>query len=221
MLNHTVNIIGLGGIGSAAATPIARVGCKRLILFDDDIVEDHNLENQDYDIQHIGRPKVKATEMRLYGIIQWHEAHGRQMKIIVREERVTSETRLSGIVVVCVDTPEARKEIFTACRFNPAISLYIEAGAAENRGMVRAFNPHDKDQVRLYEMILDAYGEGGPAPCVSPYMSGQFASVIALWVYRFGEGWRPKAFQETSIDYLEAGPTVSTTDVYAPPVVTG
>ncbi len=201
MIDYTVTLIGLGGIGSWTANKIARMGCNRLVLFDPDIVESHNLQNQDYDYQHIARPKVQATALKLYGLVQWHKDHGRDMKIIPFQEKVEKGTKLGGIVVVSVDSAEARREIFSVALYRPRIPLYIEAGAAENRGVVRIFNPHNKDQVEVYKRLLEAYADGGPAACVTPAMSGQFASVIADWIFKFSNGWRPLTLMETSIDY--------------------
>jgi molybdopterin/thiamine biosynthesis adenylyltransferase len=207
MINDTVNIIGLGGIGSWVASVIALIGCPRLILWDDDEIERHNFGNQDYDyLSHEGRLKAKATELKLYGRAQWHREYGREMEIVARAERVTAETKLRGIVIVCVDSAEARREIFAACRYNPGVLLYIESGAAENEGHVRVLLPHDKDQVEVYEKFLASYGEGGPAACVTPYMSGQFASLIAHWLIRFNEGWRPQTVRKASIDYRKDDP---------------
>ncbi|MDP1629272.1 MAG: ThiF family adenylyltransferase [bacterium] len=203
MINYEVTLIGLGGIGSWVANKVARLGCTRLVLCDPDIVEPHNLQNQDYDYQHIIRPKVQATELKIYGLAQWHRDHGREMRIVARQERVGPDTKLRGIVVVAVDSAQARREIFSACCYHRGIPLYIEAGAAENRGAVRVLSPHDKDQVKLYERLLEAYSEEGPAPCVTPHMSGQFASIITHWILRFNDGWRPLTMVETSIDYRQ------------------
>lgn len=212
MINYTVNIIGVGGIGSWVATQVIRVGCQQLVLYDADIVEMHNFENQDYDFpQHLGRPKVKALEMQLLGVAQWHKDLGREIQIVARNERVTADSILRGIVIVCVDSIQSRREIFTACRFNPAIPLYIEAGAGENCGIVRALLPHDKDQVRVYEKLLEAYSEDGLAPCVSPHMGGQFASLICEWLRRFNEGLWFQTLMQSFIDYrVESEPTVAT-----------
>jgi hypothetical protein len=184
-----------------------------LILWDDDKVEIHNFANQDYGYPgHLARSKVKATELKLQGTVEWHAFHGRRMKVIAREERVTRETTLRGIVIVGVDKTKARKEIFAASKYNPAIPLYIEAGAAEHRGTVRVLVPYNKDHVRLYERILDSFpDEGqGPAPCVSPHMGGVFAAVIASWLQKFSEGLYLGNMMSSSIEDTEEGLSVVT-----------
>jgi len=53
-------IAGLGGLGSAVAIALARIGVGKLILVDFDVVEPSNLNRQQYFISQIGMPKVEA-----------------------------------------------------------------------------------------------------------------------------------------------------------------
>lgn len=216
MIDHTVTIIGLGGIGSWTAELIARVGCQRIVIMDHDIVEPHNCANQNYSYpDDIGQPKVEATKKKLQKIAEWHSAYGREMDIIALQERATERTIVRGIVVVAVDSGQARKDIFHfSTTFNPSIPLYIEAGAAENKGRVTVLIPHDKDQVEPYKKYLETIISGNtPMPCVSPTMGGQFASIIARYIVRFNEGWRPDSLLQSYITY-EANPSVETSPVY-------
>lgn len=204
MIEYTVTIIGLGGIGSPTAHLAARGGCSRLILYDDDVVETHNIANQSYAPQHIGMPKVIATAQQIAPLVGWHRARETHMVIETHQERVGAETALRGAVVVAVDSIEARREIFTACIYNPAIPLYIEAGAAENRGAVRVLVPHDKDHVAAYGLLLSSYSaEGGPQPCVTWFMGFQFASVIMRALSRLQEKKPPTTLVETQIFYAD------------------
>jgi sulfur carrier protein ThiS adenylyltransferase len=60
-----VGIAGLGGLGSAIAIALARVGVGRLILVDFDVVEPSNLNRQQYFVHQIGMPKVEALQENL------------------------------------------------------------------------------------------------------------------------------------------------------------
>ncbi|MBI4114753.1 MAG: ThiF family adenylyltransferase [Candidatus Niyogibacteria bacterium] len=216
MIQHDVTHVGLGGIGSWVPPYIAAYGCNTLYLFDEDIVKIHNFSNQNYSYpEHLGVPKVKAMEMKLDGMAQWHKSFNRDMQIIATQKKVDEHDTFSGIVIVAVDSGEARKKIFKACKFNPAVHLYIEAGAAEHIGRVSCLIPHDKDQVALYEKFLRAMKDAsGPPPCVSRYMGGQFASVIAYFIYRCAEEeWRPDTLYRSEINYTEM-PTLETGPLY-------
>lgn len=60
MKEASVGIAGLGGLGSAAANALARMGVGQLILVDFDVVEPSNLNRQCYFINQIGMPKTEA-----------------------------------------------------------------------------------------------------------------------------------------------------------------
>lgn len=63
-----VAIAGVGGLGSAVAVALARVGVGRLIVADFDVVEPSNLNRQQYFIDQIGLPKVTALAENLLRI---------------------------------------------------------------------------------------------------------------------------------------------------------
>ena len=56
----TVGIAGLGGLGSAVAVALARVGVGTLVLADFDVVEPSNLNRQQYFVDQLGLPKTRA-----------------------------------------------------------------------------------------------------------------------------------------------------------------
>jgi sulfur carrier protein ThiS adenylyltransferase len=63
-----VGIAGAGGLGSAVAVALARVGVGRLVIVDFDVVEPSNLNRQQYFIDQIGLPKVAALAANLQRI---------------------------------------------------------------------------------------------------------------------------------------------------------
>ncbi len=60
-----VGIAGLGGLGSAVAIALARVGVGRLVLADFDVVEPSNLNRQQYFVDQLGLAKSKALAANL------------------------------------------------------------------------------------------------------------------------------------------------------------
>jgi sulfur carrier protein ThiS adenylyltransferase len=60
-----VGIAGVGGLGSAVAIALARIGVGTLILVDFDVVEPSNLNRQQYFIHQVGMPKVEALRENL------------------------------------------------------------------------------------------------------------------------------------------------------------
>ncbi|MEE9368526.1 MAG: sulfur carrier protein ThiS adenylyltransferase ThiF [Pontiella sp.] len=73
----TVGIAGLGGLGSAIAVALARLGIGKLILVDFDVVEPSNLNRQQYFIDQLGFTKSEALEGNLKRINPYvtYEAH--------------------------------------------------------------------------------------------------------------------------------------------------
>lgn len=66
LLRSAVLLVGLGGLGSAAAPALAAAGVGRLGLADPDTVSESNLQRQTlYTEQQIGQPKCEAARQRL------------------------------------------------------------------------------------------------------------------------------------------------------------
>ena len=57
-----IGVAGLGGLGSNIALSLARVGIKKLVLADFDVVEPSNLNRQQYFVRHIGLKKTQALK---------------------------------------------------------------------------------------------------------------------------------------------------------------
>ena len=64
------HIIGCGSIGSHVAELLARYGVKKLTLYDFDVVEPHNLVNQNFYHRQIGKEKTEALKEILMDIIK-------------------------------------------------------------------------------------------------------------------------------------------------------
>ena len=73
----TVGIAGLGGLGSAVAVALARIGVGKLILADFDVVEPSNLNRQQYFIDQLGMSKADALVANLNRINPYvqYDAH--------------------------------------------------------------------------------------------------------------------------------------------------
>ena len=77
----TVGIAGLGGLGSAIAVALARIGVGRLILADFDVVEPSNLNRQQYFIDQLGLTKAEALEANLRRINPYVEYDARCIRV--------------------------------------------------------------------------------------------------------------------------------------------
>lgn len=147
--NKSVHIIGCGATGSKIALLLAKLGVKEMHLWDFDIVESHNIANQEFLQKHIGIPKVEALkdmiDMACY--LSGYD-------IICHNEKVDADTDLDGIVFVLTDTMKSRKEIWDgALKFKP-IDLVIETRMGKSDGRIYTISPCNKKHIEMYEKTL-------------------------------------------------------------------
>ena len=64
----SVAIIGAGGIGCWTAIQAAMVGVKNIIIFDSDVIEEHNLNRLPFGIDAVGELKTDAIEKYIKSI---------------------------------------------------------------------------------------------------------------------------------------------------------
>ena len=101
-----VGIAGLGGLGSAIAIALARVGVGRLILVDFDVVEPSNLNRQQYFVNQIGMPKVEALQKNIAAINPYVRIQTYQEKLDRNNgERIFQEAE---VVVEAFDRAEEK-----------------------------------------------------------------------------------------------------------------
>lgn len=161
MIKHTVNIIGNGSLGSVTAILLIKLLSDDIpiCLIDFDQVEEHNLTNQIFGPQDIGKYKPAALREIL-------KRFGRENVSIVNAQ-AGSNTNLEGIIVALVDSMKARKEIFSACRFNAGVPYFIEARSGGDTARVYGLDPRDPDSTARYEGTLYSDSNSLPAPCAT------------------------------------------------------
>ena len=83
-----IGVAGLGGLGSNIALSLARVGVKKLVLADFDVVEPSNLNRQQYFVRHIGLKKTQALKELINDVNPFVEVETHD--IILDEKNVAS-----------------------------------------------------------------------------------------------------------------------------------
>lgn len=109
MKSAVVGVAGLGGLGSAVAISLARMGVGTLILADFDIVEPSNLNRQNYFIEHIGMPKTEAMAQILSHINPYIQV--RTHTVILAADNIPEIFKSAAIVVECFDGADAKAMI--------------------------------------------------------------------------------------------------------------
>ena len=138
-------LVGSGATGSYVALMLAQLGWGdslrgqgKLRVFDGDVIEEHNLCNQAFEISQIGKPKVEALKeliMRKCGFEI--EIHNEMV-----DENTDSRLVRGKYVFLLTDTMSSRKEIFEKhLKFSFNTDLIIETRMGLRDGRVDAFSP--------------------------------------------------------------------------------
>lgn len=115
-----INIVGCGSVGSTVAENLARCGVTKFTLWDFDNVEPHNIVNQMFRQQDIGKKKVSA----LLDILT--DINPEISKDAVLKEDGWNGDMMSGYIFLCVDSIELRREILELHKDNTFVKAVFD-----------------------------------------------------------------------------------------------
>ena len=142
-------IIGAGSTGSFTALNLAKMGVSKIKVIDFDKVEEHNIPNQFFRLSDVGKFKVEA----LKEIIQDFTGTEIEAENIEIKEDYEFEIGLNTIIILCVDSIEARKLIYNKIKDFPIKILDTRMGGEGfSLHVVDLDNEEDK---KKYEESLD------------------------------------------------------------------
>lgn len=181
-LSLPITVIGAGGIGSPTVLALAKLGAKRLIVYDYDAVEEHNLPNQWYRLRDVGRNKVDA----LQAIVRDFTG----LEIEVRAERFETQP-VEGILIVAVDSMDTRIKIFETVMQAKTVDLFLDGRMGGETFYLYTINPKNSDHVRWYRDRLYPSSQAAEIPCSARaiiYTLFGIASEIGLNLHQFACG---------------------------------
>lgn len=146
-----VGIAGLGGLGSAIAIALARIGVGELVLADFDVVEPSNLNRQQFFIDQIGRPKTEALAENLRRINPYVqlETHA----VFLNPENIPAIFGGVQVMTEAFDTPDCKAMLAeTFGRHFPDTPLVMASGLA-------GFEPGNTIQTRRVGRNLVLIGD--------------------------------------------------------------
>jgi molybdopterin/thiamine biosynthesis adenylyltransferase len=102
---QTVLVLGLGGLGSVVLTSILRLGVKKVLVVDYDVVEVHNLNRQIlYTVENVGKPKVDcAVHNSKFHNIGGTEVEGHNFDAVENWGKVVDLAKQSTVIFNCID----------------------------------------------------------------------------------------------------------------------
>jgi len=136
---HSVMVVGVGGVGSVAAEMLTRCGIGKLLLFDLDTVELANMNRLFFRPEQAGMPKTEAAKETLVGINPDVQIDAFNYNITTTDnfEHFLDCMRTGGLgggpvslVLSCVDNYAARTTINQAC--NELDHVWMESGVSED-----------------------------------------------------------------------------------------
>jgi hypothetical protein len=176
---YTVTVIGAGGIGSPTALALTKMGVEKLNIYDNDVIEKHNLPNQMYRISDIDKTKVEATKdicSDFSGVT------------INPFNEIFAAQQVHGIVVSGVDTMKSRADIWKRMKYNPSVNLYIDARMGAEVCKIHTINPCHPDNIKWYEKTLFPDEKASEELCTAKsviYNTFIIAGLIASQVKKF------------------------------------
>lgn len=115
-----IHIVGCGSVGSTLAENLTRCGVTKMTLWDFDTVEAHNIVNQMFRQQDVGKPKVEALKDILTDI-------NSEIKDDVELKPMGWEGKLmSGYIFLCVDNIELRRTIVEKHMDSPYVKAVFD-----------------------------------------------------------------------------------------------
>lgn len=173
LLDATVLIVGLGGLGSPVAMYLAAAGVGHLILVDDDSVDLSNLQRQIVHQQHnIGVAKVESARQTLL-------AMNPEVRLTVLQRRLDSaglDDLLAGGVDVVVDACDNFSTRFMLNRGCVTHRIPLVSGAAIRlEGQVAVF-----DSRRDYSPCYQCLYRGGDDEQMSCSRNGVLSPVVGV-----------------------------------------
>lgn len=175
--NTQITIVGAGATGSRVFMALIELGLTNITVFDDDVVEGHNLANQAYVRHQVGKPKV----MSLADLYRFKTGYMPPESMLFINERVPCQgIPLKGTVFLLTDTMASRKEIYDKeIKDNPEVTHVIETRMASTHGNIFSFSPYEKAKSQRWRDGLTNDEGGEVSACGSSLSVGTTASIIA------------------------------------------
>lgn len=155
----TTTIVGVGSIGSHVAEVLAKTGIGILHVWDADTVESHNLANQGYYLNDLGKKKVDALKERL--------ELGTGVTVVPHDQFYEGGPFGTELVVSALDSMAARQLVFTNFLNDPAAKIYLDGRMGSRFGKVFFVDKDDKDSVANYLGSLHSDAEAHTEPCTA------------------------------------------------------
>lgn len=148
--SFVVTIVGVGGIGAAAALCLAKMGVKNMVIFDHDTIDDENMPTQLHLISCAGKSKVE-------GVAEMLAMFSDELAVFPIDQWVDRDTDLEGdLIIAAADGIAARKEIWAAAQGG---SWFLDTRMAAEEYQHFLVDMENPGAVKEYHAMLDALSD--------------------------------------------------------------
>ena len=169
LMNSSVAVCGLGGLGSNIAIALARAGVGRLHLIDFDRVDISNLNRQQYRVSQLGKYKTEALSEQLKDIAPYVELTADTVKL--KEDNIPSLLKNEDIICEAFDLPEEK-----AMLVNTVLECFPDKYLVAGSGMAGLGSANS---IRTRRVMKNFYLCGDEVSAVSE-TSGLFSARVML-----------------------------------------
>ncbi len=176
---YVLNIIGVGATGSWIAMLAARMGWHKFRVWDLDIVESHNLPNQIYTHDDIGKKKVIALKEQLLRF-------NPEIEVETHDYFFESEKHkdlLIGPVIITVDSLSARKDICNALKMNWKVMHAFETRMGFTHAEINYLDAMNVDAIESFQNLLKNDSEVTESACDSRIITTLTCQVASTVVH--------------------------------------
>jgi len=177
----TVTVVGCGAVGSKVIDFLARLGVNHFVLWDYDMVEEHNVGNQAFVLRDVGKAKVDACHDLIWSI-------NPSATVIKHKEKFTSLSDIdTRYFVISVDSMSARKDILDAAVLAHSMSghnvVCVDTRIATYEVSLLSFDTAKPQATEAYSKTLYADSKVAKeiaSPCGTVQGLGTLSSLAAL-----------------------------------------
>lgn len=175
-------VIGAGAIGSYTVLGLAKMGAKKITVYDDDTLDTHNFDSQFYPLSGVGRSKVHVLS-------QVAKDYGDVDLTIVEDKWDTENAPAADVVCVCVDNMDVRKTIWDYYLSNKSPRFFLEGRMSAQVYRVYGVDMANDDAKAFYATTLYPQSEASKEPCGEKsiiytvlQVSAQMCSQVKRWI---------------------------------------
>ena len=151
LLDAAVLVVGCGGLGAAALPFLAAAGVGRLMIADDDTIDDTNLQRQTaFSEADIGQSKAEVLQGRLNAINSRTQISALNERL--SEARLLELVQSVDLVLDCCDNFATRQAVNRACV--AARTPLVSGAAVRFEGQIAVYRP-DLPDTPCYACLFD------------------------------------------------------------------